>query len=372
MAGVTTDRCPGVLRPHQAADGAMVRLRLPGGRTTGAQLGRVGALAARSGSGLLQLTSRASLQVRGLPDPLPTAFEQAVADAGLLPSVTHERVRNVLCSPLTGLHGGLADVRPLVGELDAALQRDPALAGLSGRFLFGLDDGRGDVTALRPDLSYRATGPAAGLLLVGADRGFLVRQQDAAAALVALAHDFAGAAQDTGAWRVADLPCWAEQVRGLRPVAVAAAQPGPVPLGRVGEHASVQVPLGFLAPEQLAAVVAAAGDGDVVVTPWRGLVVAGAADQLEALAAAGLVTEASSPYAAVSACVGGPWCAGSRIDTQQLVRSVAEVDAAWPRTHVSGCERRCGAPAAPHRDLVAPTLDELLAVARSEPVVAGA
>lgn len=367
-----TDRCPGVLRPHQAADGAMVRLRLPGGRTTGLQLRQVGALAARHGSGLLQLTSRASLQVRGLPDPLPAAFEQAVVEAGLLPSPTHERVRNIVCSPLTGLHGGLADLRPLVAELDGALQQDATLADLSGRFLFGLDDGRGDVGALRPDLGYRATGRDAGLLLVGADRGRPVRQADAAAALVALAHDFARTAGESGAWRVADLPSWAARVPGLVPVTPTGGEPEPVPLGRVGEHASVQVPLGFLTPDQLAAVVGAAGDADVVLTPARGLVVAGAAARLEALAATGLVVEPSSPHAAISACVGGPWCAKARVDTQRLVRSVVGQPGGWPRTHVSGCERRCGAPTGPHRDLVAPSLDELRAVARPEPAVAGA
>ena len=123
MAGVTADRCPGVLRPHLAADGAMVRVRIPGGQTTGATLGRLGALAAAYGSGLLQLTSRGSLQIRGLPDPVPDEFVAGVTAAGLLPSATHERVRNIVASPLTGLHGGRADLRPLVVALDRGAAR---------------------------------------------------------------------------------------------------------------------------------------------------------------------------------------------------------------------------------------------------------
>ena len=56
----------------------MVRLRLPGGRISAAALRRLAELAAAYGNGMLQLTSRAGLQVRGLPDPLPDAFVDAV------------------------------------------------------------------------------------------------------------------------------------------------------------------------------------------------------------------------------------------------------------------------------------------------------
>lgn len=367
MTGVTQDRCPGVLRPHQAADGAMVRVRVPGGQTTGPALAALGRAARRHGRGLLQLTSRAGLQVRGLPEDLPDAFEAEVAAAGFLPSATHERVRNVTASPLTGLHGGLADLRPLVGALDAALQSDDALAGLSGRFLFGLDDGRGDVAALEPDVSYRALGPDHGLLVVGAGRGRPVALDDAVPALVALARDFDAARAASGVWRVQDLPAWVDGLPGFAPVA------RPVPpepsLGIVGAHAVVGVPLGFLTPDQLAAVVAVAGDGAVVVTPWRSLVVVGGARRLAELTAVGLVADPTSPWTAISACVGAPWCASGRVDTQALVSSVVAEDVHWPRTHVSGCERRCGAPSGPHRDLVAPTREALLDVATA-PLVA--
>jgi len=364
MAGVTADRCPGVLRPHQAADGAMVRVRVPGGRTSGPQLASLGAAARRYGSGLLQLTSRASLQVRGLPEVLPEAFEEAVSAAGLLPSTSRERVRNVVCSPLTGLVGGLADLRPLVGALDAALLTAPGLGELSGRFLLGLDDGRGDVAALAPDLTYLATGEDRGLLLVGGGHARPVRQDEAVAAMVALGQDFVGAAAASGAWRVRDLPDWAGSV--AEPLAPPLPAPPVVPLGRVGRHASVSVPLGLLSPAQLAVVVDAAAGGAVVLTPWRGLVVPDAADRLADLVAVGLVAEAASPWTAISACVGAPWCAKGRVDTRALVQSVASLEARWDRTHVSGCERRCGAPTGPHVDLVAPSRDALLALARPE------
>ena len=366
MAGVTVDRCPGVLRPHQAADGAMVRIRVPGGQTTGPALGRLGEIAGAYGSGLLQLTSRASLQIRGLPESLPPSFERAVAEASFLPSTTHERVRNIIASPLTGLMGGRADLRAMVVELDRSLLAAPELAQLSGRFLFGLDDGRGDLAALEPDLTYRALGPDHGHLLVGDGRfGMPVSAADAVPTLIELAQRFQAARQETWVWRVAELPGWVQRLPGLISLP-SASEPAPLPLGAVAGHASVQVPLGFLAPAQLTAVTAAAGGGAVVVTPGRGLILPGAAASLPSMTATGLVTDDSSPWISISACVGAPWCAKGRVDTQALVHAVAGVDATWGRTHVSGCERRCGAPTTEHHDLVAPTYDELRAVAQPQ------
>ena len=133
MAGVkAADRCPGVLRPHPAEDGALVRLRLPGGQTTADTARALSELARTYGNPDLQLTSRAGLQLRGLPDPLPDDLVGAVLGLGLVPSPRHERVRNIVASPLTGVTGGRADLRGLVHVLDRALLDEPAAGRPAG------------------------------------------------------------------------------------------------------------------------------------------------------------------------------------------------------------------------------------------------
>ena len=341
-----SDRCPGALRPHAAADGALVRLRVPGGRTSGPALAALGALSAEFGDGRVHLTSRGNLQIRGLADPLPDQFLSGLAAAGLLPSPTHERVRNVVASPLSGIAGGRADLRSLVPELDRLLCAEPNLAELSGRFLFGLDDGRGDIMALRPDVWASCLDAETARLGAAGFEGPKVPLAQVPAALIDLAHRFLRASG--GLWNVRKLP---DGGRGLldSPQPRVAVDPEPMRYGAVGAGAaSVLAPLGVLGPEQIAA--AAAGTGDVVVTPWRGLVISGAAD-LEPLLRAGLVVDPGSPWMRITACIGAPGCAKSAGDTHAAARELAAVGVDRP-THVIGCERACGAPTFDHDRVV--------------------
>ena len=348
------DRCPGVLRPHVAADGAMVRVRVPGGQTTGAALTDLSRLAEAYGSGLLQLTSRASLQVRGLPEVVPEPFEDAVGRAGFLPSAEHERVRNIVASPLTGLAGGRVDLRPLVARLDRALLAEPRLSELPGRFLFVLDDGRGDVAGLGGDLGYRAFDAGRGELLIGDRRRVRpVRLVEVADALVGLALRFLD--QRTEEWHVRQLG--APLVDGTEARLRESSVPGPP--GVVGEHLVVDVPLGLLSPVQVEAVHQAVDGGPVVVTPWRSLVLPYAVAARAALEAVGLVAQPDHAWSLVSACVGAPWCGNGRADTRALAAQLVRAGGPAGRTHLSGCERRCGAPAEAHTDLVAPTRVDL-------------
>ncbi|WP_148615987.1 nitrite reductase [Nocardioides rubriscoriae] len=273
------DLCPGVLRPWAADDGALVRLRLVGGRLTSRQLVAVGAVARRYGDGDLHLTGRANLQLRGLPlgpdgARLRPDVVEAVAATGLLPTRTHDLVRNVMVSPQTGLaggdDGGRADLRAVAAELEALLVADPGLADLPGRFLFVLDDGRGDL--LRPcDLGLVALDAAVAQLRVGAAWGRVVPLVSAAAALHDLARRFADA-RGTGP----DAP-WHVDELGVRLVAAQPPDPRlpppapPLPYGPVAGGVHVAAPGGVVGP-LLAADLAARAD-ELVVTPWRGVLV---------------------------------------------------------------------------------------------------
>ncbi len=347
------DACPGVSRPFVAVDGSIVRLRPAGQPVRIETLCELMDVVAGQTDPAIQLTSRGALQLRGLPDPLTPRIRDAIRATGLVPSATHELVRNVVASPLSGLDGaGHCDLRPVTRSLDTALRADPDLAHLGGRFLFVLDDGRGDVVGESFDLGLFATGPGRCVVLAGGiDRGWEVPLAAAVPRLVALARQFVQAASgDESVWHVSELAV----PLGPEPTAELDLPRRPErPLGSVGDHAVVAVPLGLLRRDHVAAL---AGVTDrVLVTPWRSLVIENAAAALSELEAAGLVTHAGSPWTRLHACTGLPGCARSALDTRALARDLAPVlPGGHLPVHVSGCERRCGTPATAYVDVVAP------------------
>lgn len=370
------DACPGALQLHQAADGALARVRLPGGMLGAAELHALAVIAVEFGSGTLELTTRSSLQVRGIAPGDEAAVAAAVAAAGLLPAPAHERVRNIIASPLTGRSGGDRDVRDWVRDLDAAIGADPDLAALPGRFLFALDDGRGDVAGLGADVGARAcTDGSAALLLGGADTGLRLAPETVVDTLIAVARRFL--AVRATAWRVTELPDAAALLDGLTPADGAAIRPdrgarvpvaGGPPVGWIDQDRpaglvslGAAVPLGVL-PARTAEFLAAI-EAPLVVTPWRSVLVcdlteAIADTALRVLAPMGLVFDAGSRWLSVSACTGSPGCAKSRADVRA---DAAAVVAGGPihldggvvegpavnevrRLHLVGCERACGNP----------------------------
>lgn len=350
------DACPGALQVHEAADGALVRIRLPGGMLAAGQLTTLAAAASRHGSGTLELTARGNVQIRGIQSAgASAALAEEVAAVGLLPSATHERVRNIVASPLSGRVGGLADVRGWVGELDAAIRAEPTLVSLPGRFWFSLDDGRADVSGLGADVGVHVLDEGAGeiaLLLAGRDTGMRLAAGEVVGTLVAVAARFAKMRGNS--WRVAEL---ADQDVLLPGIELGAGFPNVTrpPVGWMEQDFTAQearvalgaaVPLGVLAA-RVAEYLAAIG-GPLVITPWRSVLVCDldehtADTALRVLAPQGLVFDENSPWLTVSACVGSPGCARSVADVR--ADAAAQADAAHAgHRHFVGCERACGSP----------------------------
>ncbi|MGY2130026.1 precorrin-3B synthase [Blastococcus sp. SYSU DS0617] len=364
------DACPGALQTHAAADGALARVRVPGGALTPVQLLVLSAAARELGDGALELTSRGNVQLRGLRSGAETELGDRLAAAGLLPSATHETARNILASVLSGRAGGLLDVRAWVPAFDAALCADPALAELPGRFLAAFDDGRGDVAGLGADIGLLALGSGdVALLLAGTDTGLRCSPADAVPVALAATRAFVDerAAQGGTAWRVKELADGAGRIAAslggprVRPVTVPPAStsgPGGAVAQDDGRTALVAVvPLGRLTAAQ-AELLAQVSDADLQLTPWRSVVVPDLADAGAAavLAAAGLELDPRSPWLRVTACAGRPGCAKSLADVRgDVVRAVAAgtLPADGARQHWVGCERRCGRPSGEVLDVVA-------------------
>ncbi|TDZ79911.1 Sulfite reductase [Mycobacteroides salmoniphilum] len=356
------DACPGALRLHEAADGALARIRLPGGMVTSAQLAALAEAAGDYGAPVLELTSRGNVQLRSIRDA--DAVGTLLSQAGLLPSPSHERVRNIVASPLSGRAGDFPDVRPLVLALDRGLISTPVLAELPGRFLFGLDDGRGDMAAIGADIGLRHEPGGWRVILDGRATSVCVDDPDAAVARVlAIAQTFVRIRGN--AWRVAELPDAAATlaeaidatlIEGPQHPATAVRAPvGWIEQPPDGELVTLgaAVPLGQL-PARVAALLAAA-EKPVVITPWRSVLLCDLPHEdadvvLRVLAPLGLVFDERSPWLNASSCTGLPGCGRSRADVHADVRlEVAEEIASGIHSpvhrHWVGCPRACGSPA---------------------------
>ncbi|MEU1850872.1 precorrin-3B synthase [Streptomyces sp. NPDC019990] len=367
------DACPGTLRLHAADDGALARVRIPGGVLTVRQAEALLDAAERLGDGDLHLTSRGNVQLRGLDGGCGAELAALLDAAGLLPSHGHERVRNIVASPLSGLDGrGVRDVRPWLTALDAALCASEAARSLSGRFLFALDDGRGDVAGLGADVTVRAAADGGAELALGAAGETLhLPAEDAARAALLAAETFLEAARASGSrvWRVDELgldDSGLLDAVGRRLSAAGIGRErrardtghtgGPLP-GAVGAGLSVHVPLGRLSACQWRELIHIATD-ELRLTPWRGVVLptpgVSTDESLARLAAAGLVTEPDSPWLRVGACVGRPGCAKSRADVRtDAAGALGAIEPHGLPLYWSGCERRCGHPRGDRVDVVA-------------------
>jgi precorrin-3B synthase len=358
----TGDACPGILDLHEARDGLVARIRLPGGYASSARLASLAALSSRYGNGCVDLTARGNVQIRGIQPDAAGGMAQRATAVGLMPSPAHDRARNITASPLAGL-AGHPDLRGLVRALDHAILADPALAALPGRFLFSLDDGTGHAGLGGCDVGLRLSSGAVELVVAGRLTGLRGTSaagiQNAAAAARAFLDqrraeparpDSGDARARMSSARVAGLADGgagvATAVRGELGPAVSDTT-GRLALGPVPDAEKLVVvaaPLARLTTAQVRLVARMLRPGEVARLAATGRIVLPLADPagaaLQRLDDAGLVVSDGHELAPVTACAGMA-CGRSLADVRVLAGRVPGLGA----VHWAGCGRRCGLPA---------------------------
>ena len=135
--------CPGLFYGSRARDGILSRMRIPGGILKAQQCGAIADLVDRYGSGCLQVTNRANLQIRELHSEIPPEVWKHLQELGIASRrVEVDPIRNMMASPTAGIdRQQLLDTRPLVADWDNYLQTHPELSELSPKFSIGFDGG---------------------------------------------------------------------------------------------------------------------------------------------------------------------------------------------------------------------------------------
>jgi precorrin-3B synthase len=331
--------CPSALRPMASGDGLVVRLRPRRGRLSSLQASGVADLSNRYGNGLIDLTGRANLQIRGVAAENHQALVEALARLGLIdPDVETESGRNVLVAPFWR---EAEDTPLLAAALERALARRPL--GLPEKFGFAVDCGAERVLAQAP-ADIRIERCADGGLLVradGAPEGRPVAGTDAIDIALALARWFvvSGGASD-GRGRMA-----AHIASGATFPDAIAANTKPLPAiepprpGLYETGALVGLAFGQMRSETLGYLAALAPG--LRMTPWRMILAEGACEMPRH---EGLVTRADDPLLRVVACTGAPVCPEARAETRRLAAALAPHIGSDDRLHVSGCAKGCAHP----------------------------
>lgn len=374
--------CPGLLRIVQALDGGICRIKLPGGVLSGDQARAIANAAQHHASGVLELTNRSNLQIRGVRAESEQDLIRALLAANLGPSVANaDDVRNLMLSPAAGLDRQQhMDARPLAEELLALLQDNPALHALSAKFAIQLDGGESlCMLEHAHDLWLRALPGAAPQLVFGlagcpTDRPLgLVSATIAVQLVEAILLTFleCAAPEQSRMRQLLETIPVEDLLRRVQARLPFALLPAPdnwqrqtpaatSPIGIIAQRqtgltmVAASAPLGRIDAGQLHAVTELAqrhGDGSLRLTPWQGLLIPNVPDNeagelLAALGQVGLLTDSAAPLANLIACTGSAGCARGLADTKhdalELAACLQQHDA-HPPVHLSGCSRSCAA-----------------------------
>ena len=373
-----------MLRIVQAQDGGICRVKLAGGVLSSKQARTIAEAAQHCASGVLELTNRSNLQIRGVRSGSEAALIDALLGAGLGPRhPAADDVRNLLLSPAAGLDpAAQLDTRPLAEQILALLEDNPELHGLSAKFALQLDGGESLAMLQHPHDLWLSALPGAPQWLAFGLAGCPNEAPLAAVPLehaVTLVHavlslflHLAGPERSRMRQLLAELPAadFIEQLQPRLPFALRrdatvldwrrGAVACRAPIGVFPQQqADLQMVaagsrLGRISAQQLLALADLAeqyGDATLRLTPWQGLLLpnirAARSRQLrQQLHALELLTEADEPLSGLIACTGSAACVKGLADCKAdalLLAARLRASAARPQVHLSGCPRSCAA-----------------------------
>ena len=325
--------CPGALRPMMSGDGLVVRVRPFAGRLTVAQATGIATLSDQFGNGIIDLSARANVQLRGVTSDSHGPLIDGLRALDLIDaSEGIERRRNLIVTPFWE-NGD--QTKALADRLTEALSTSDA-PDLPHKFGFAIDTGPQPVLqAASADIRLER-GHDGTLLLIAANMpgGQQVSTDTCIDAAMSLARWFMTTRRDET--RMAALLHTTAPPPGFtspRQNPHVAATPGSTPQGTLCGFAFGQTTSETFA--QLAAF------GPLRLTPWRMILVEGAS---VLPSTNGIITDPADPLLRITACTGAPGCTQAQGDTRHTARSLAPHLKPRQTLHISGCAKGCAHP----------------------------
>jgi precorrin-3B synthase len=356
--------CPSIAAPMRTGDGLLVRLRPVAPALSARDLIALADLARRHGNGLIEITARGNLQLRGLTEAGVPQLAEGLRKAGIVPQTGVA----VEIPPLSGIDPSeIADAVPLAEALRATLAA--AALPLAPKLAIVVDGG--GVLALADmvaDIRLDAVSTAGRVrwrLSIGGDRltakpvALLLPEEmvngvmTLAAALAAQGPTARGRDLDAAALAATFAATPAPALAGL-------ARRHPLGAHRIGNQTVLGIApaYGQMQAERLAALaegLSACGATAFRLAPHRTLLVCGLSDDalISAQACAdreGFWHREDAPGRTVSICAGAAGCASGAFDTRAAADTLANEAGALldgsVAVHISGCPKGCAHPAA--------------------------
>ncbi|MEP2534174.1 cobalamin biosynthesis protein CobG [Shimia sp.] len=328
--------CPGAYRPMMSGDGLVVRVRPMMARLDRDQILGLSETALEYGSGLIDLTSRANLQIRGVAEKDHEAVLTRLNALCLLPDDPDlESRRNILVSPLWQQDD---ETFQLASELTNRLRELPDMPAKIG---FAIDTGPAPLFS-SDSADFRLERSDGGIVLRadGNSKGLAVSLNTAIDALIDMARWFVATGGVENRRMAAHLsheplPSKWQTAQSDRPAPEIT--PGPCKAGDVYGAA-----FGKINATELRDLMHTTGATALRVTPWRLFLLECATSFLSD--APNFITHPADPLLQVDACPGAPLCNAATVETRALAHTLAKVSPT--PLHISGCAKGCARPRA--------------------------